>query len=177
MTREDAFYQTYTYLLNHIADRVGLPAEIFIDDRTDRYSKRNEMVTNIGNNMLAQLASKGRLESVEKIKSHDCVGVQVADVLTGAITAAHARKLNPTLPLHAGKALAIERLAEMLGWDDLCYDTFPSPKINVWHFPIQYRGPTRMICWGREPRYVTGADILRFRSRASEPKLLERKSA
>src|SRR5258708_2910675 len=40
-TREDAFYQTFTFLLNHIANRASLPAEIYVDNRSDRYSKRD----------------------------------------------------------------------------------------------------------------------------------------
>ena len=178
-TREDAFYQTFTFLLNHIADRAGRPTEIYIDDRCDSYAKRDEKVAKIGNNMLAQIASAGRLESLHKIESHDCVGVQVADVLTGAINAAHARKLNSSIPLHPGKSLAIERLAEMLGWDDLCYDTMPSTKINIWHFPIEYRAfpATRAVLWGREPRYISAVDFLRSRKAPSAKHLLVRKSA
>jgi hypothetical protein len=143
MTKEDAFYQTYTYLLQHIASRANLPAEIFIDDRCDSYAKRDEMIENIGNNMLAQLASAGRLSDVHKVNSHDYVGVQVADLLTGAVNAAHARLLNAKISIQPGKRLAIERLAEMLGWDDLCYDTMPSDKFNIWQFPIEYRAMPR----------------------------------
>ena len=51
-TREDAFYQTFTLLLQHIADRTSLPAEIYVDNRGDRYAKRDEMMRTIGNNML-----------------------------------------------------------------------------------------------------------------------------
>jgi hypothetical protein len=178
-THEDAFYQTFTFLLNHIAARAGHPTKIFIDDRSDSYSKQDEKISKIGNNMLAQLASTGRLESVQKIESHNCVGVQVADVLTGAINAAHARKLKPRIPLHLGKSLAIERLAEILGWDDLCYDTLPSDKINIWHFPIQYRAfpATLPVLWGREPRYISAVDLLRCRKAPSAKQLVVRKSA
>ena len=178
-TREDAFYQTFTLLLQHIADRASLPAEIYVDNRSDRYAKRDEMMRTIGNNMLTQVASAGRLASVQKIESHDCVGVQVADILTGAITAAHARKLNPATPLHPGKKLAIERLAEMLGWDDLCYDTMPSDKINIWHFPKEYRASpaTRAVLRGREPRYITAVDLLRSRTPPLAKDVLVRKSA
>jgi len=179
-TKEEAFYKTYTLLLSHIADRCGLPAEIFIDDRTDSYNKRDEAMAKIANNMLAKLASNGHLESVTKIKSHDCPGVQIADMLTGAFNASHARLLNPRLPLHYGKKIAIERIAEMLGWDDLCYDTMPSDRVNVWHFPIQFRNfpATRPVLWGREPRYVTAVDLMRARSSGDIRKVVAaRKSA
>lgn len=111
MTREDAFYQTYIFLLRHIARRANLPAEVYIDDRSDSYAKRDEMVEKIGNHMLVQLASEGRLSAVQKVPSHGCLGVQVADLLTGAINAAHLRWLNQDLSLHHGKEVAIERIS------------------------------------------------------------------
>ena len=143
MTREDAFYQTYTYLLRHIAKRANRPSEIYVDDCDDSYAKRDEMIEHIGNNMLAQLAGKGRLTGVHKADSRAYVGIQVADVLTGAVNAAHARRFDPEFTPHLGKQLAIERLAKMVGWNDLCYDTFPSNKFNVWHFPTEYRARPR----------------------------------
>src|SRR5688500_18999693 len=87
MTREKAFYKTYTLLLRHIASRANLPSEIFIDDRSDSYPKRHEVMENIGNHMLAQLASAGRLTGVHKVDSRQHVGIQVADLLTGAVNA------------------------------------------------------------------------------------------
>ncbi|HEV7684045.1 MAG TPA: DUF3800 domain-containing protein [Pyrinomonadaceae bacterium] len=178
-TKEDAFYKTYALLLRHIAERANLPAEIFIDDRSDTYAKRDEMMKTIGNNMLAQLATSGRLTGVRKVRSHDCIGVQVADLLTGAVNASHARFLNARTPLHSGKGLAIERLARMIGWDDLCYDTMPSNKFNIWHFPIEYRAdpssrPIQPISY---VPYVTAADLLRGATRASSSPALLWKSA
>ena len=139
VTKEAAFYQTYTYLLRHIAKRAKVTADVYIDERSDAYAKRHVVVEKIGNNMLEQLASRGRLGSVRKVSSSRYVGIQIADLLTGAINAAHSLRLNPKLPIHPGKRLAIERLSEILGWDDLCYDTMPSEKFNIWHFPIEYR--------------------------------------
>jgi hypothetical protein len=161
MTKEDAFYQTYTLLLQHIAHRANLPAEVYIDDRRDSYAKRDEMVEKIGNNMLAQLASKGQLSAVRKIPSHGCVGVQVADLLTGAVNAAHQRLLKPESSLHRGKEVAIERLAQMLGWDDLCYDTMPSDKFNIWHFPIEFRAhpKTMSVAPASTVPYISSAEL------------------
>jgi hypothetical protein len=179
MTKEDAFYQTYTYLIRHIANRASLPSEIFIDDRTDGYAKRDEMMENIGNNMLAQLASAGRLTGVHKVDSRECVGVQVADLLTGAVNAAHARLLNRRFPLHSAKRLAIERLARMLGWDDLCYDTFPSLKFNIWQFPKEYRAfpQTRVVNPTGDVPYVSAVDLLRARDHQIVAPALSLKSA
>jgi len=179
MTREEAFYKTYTLLLRHIASRANLPSEIFIDDRSDSYPKRHEVMENIGNHMLAQLASAGRLTGVHKVDSRQHVGIQVADLLTGAVNAAHARRINPRLPLHSGKRVALDRLAQMLGWDDLCYDTMPSDKFNIWHFPIEYRAvpKTRPIMRATEIPYVSPVDLLRASEHAPETAANSRKSA
>jgi hypothetical protein len=167
VTKETAFYQTYTYLLRHIAKRAKVTADVYIDDRSDAYSKRHEVVQKIGNSMLQRLASKGRLGSVRKVPSNRYVGIQVADLLTGAINAAHSLWLNPKLPIHPGKRLAIERLAEVLGWDDLCYDTMPSEKFNIWHFPVEYRcvPRTQTIEPAARIQYVSSVDLL-HRSKA-----------
>jgi hypothetical protein len=161
VTKETAFYQTYTYLLRHIVSRAKVTADVYIDDRSDAYAKRHEVVEKIGNNMLQKLANKGRLGTVCKVPSSQYVGIQIADLLTGAINAAHSLRLNPRLPIHPGKRLAIERLAEMLGWDDLCYDTMPSDKFNIWHFPIEYRSfPKTKNLELDVIRYVSSVDLI-----------------
>jgi hypothetical protein len=109
--QEVAFYKTYTYLLRHIVRRLQDTARVLIDARWDRYGKRDEAMLTIGNRMLARLASRGRLGAVTKVDSHQCPGVQCADVLTG------------------------------------------------WHFPTEFRGPSR----DPGPRvgvpYVTADDL------------------
>jgi hypothetical protein len=150
--KEEAFYLTYTYLLRHIARRANETTNVFIDDRADTYAKRHEVVETIGNHMLVQLESKGRLDSVTKVKSHDYPGIQIADLLTGAITTAHVRHLDRAHSLNPGKRLAIDRMAWLLSWDDLCYDTYPHPRFNIWHFPIEYRAtPGSMLPQPRGP--------------------------
>ena len=178
-SKEAAFYQTYTYLLRHMVRRAKETADVYIDDRPDAYAKRHEVVEKIANNMLTRLASKGRLGAVHKVPSHERIGVQVADLLTGAINAAHGRKLDPSMPMHFGKRLAIERMSEMLGWDDLCYDTMPSPKFNIWHFPIEYRSMprTREIVSSTKVPYVSSADLLLARHAASSQREILRKTA
>lgn len=159
--KEVAFYKTYTQLLRHIARRTKDMVEVYIDDRSDSYSKQHEVIETIGNHMLAQLQSSGRLTSVTKASSKDVVGIQAADILTGAINAAHQRYLDPKTQFHAGKVLAIKRLAEMLGWDDLCYDTMPDPRMNIWHFPLEYRDVPRTHAYRfRETiSYVSAKDL------------------
>lgn len=159
--QERAFYQTYTFLLRHVLARVRDTAEISIDARSDSYAKQHEVVETIGNRMLAKLASTGRIETVKKVDSKTSPGIQVADLLTGAVNAGHVLHLKPDTQVHRGKLLAISRIAEMLGWDHLCYDTFPHPKFNVWHFPIEYRAnpASRNPVPATTVPYVTLADF------------------
>ncbi len=70
-----------------------------------------------------------------KENSREFPGIQVADVFTGAITASHNLYLDPTAEVNAGKRLLIERLAAVLGWEDLATDTFPQSQFNIWNFP------------------------------------------
>lgn len=142
-SKEAAFYQTYTYLLRHVVARTSSISDVYIDHRSDSYGKRHEMVESIGNSMLAQLESSGRLNSVNKVSSREYGGVQIADVLTGAINSSHIRFIDSRHQVNPGKDLAITRLARVIDWDDLCYDTFPHEKFNIWHFPIEYRGVPR----------------------------------
>jgi hypothetical protein len=159
--REKAFYQTYTFLLRHILNRVKDTAEIFIDDRSDSYDKQHEVVETIGNRMLSKLQSSGRLASIKKADSKETPGIQVADLITGAIVAGHNLHLNPGFRMHHGKGVALARVAQSLGWDRLCYDTYPEPQFNVWHFPIEYRATpaTVKIVPASQVPFVCAADL------------------
>lgn len=159
--RETAFYKTYTQLLKSTARKAGKITKVFIDDRSDAYAKQHEAMEIIGNHMLVQLASDGRLGAVTKVPSDLTPGVQVADVLTGLIVAGHSLVLNESYALNKGKRLAVDRAARMLGWDRLCYDTMPGSKLNIWHFPVEYRAKprTREVVRARRAEQVTRQDL------------------
>lgn len=159
--REKAFYVIYTQLLKHIAKRGGTLTSVFIDERLEKYALNHETMEIIGNRMLNLLASTGRLK-VQRVSSICTPGVQVADLLTGLVVAAHKRRLDPSASLNPGKKLAIERAARLFGWDDLCYDTRPNSRFNIWHFPIEYRSDpkTREVKSPfRIPDYVVRGDL------------------
>lgn len=156
--QDTAFYQTYTWLLRHIARRAKGTTEVLIDAKSDKYPKHHEVVQTIGNRMLARLATGSTLGTVTKVDSKDCIGVQLADVLTGAVNSAHLLATQP-ISIHAGKQLAIARIAQQLGWDHLAYDTYPHAKFNVWHFPQEYRGPSRDPVFSGTIPYVIAADV------------------
>jgi hypothetical protein len=158
LDRETAFYQTYTFLLRHIVRRAS-DMDVFIDNRSDRYGKHDEVVQTVGNRMLARLAATGRLGSVKKADSASTAGIQVADLLTGAVNTAHQCRLCPTFRVHSGKHAAIQRLASMLGWTNLAHDTYPHPKFNVWHFPTEFRGPSRDPVFRADVPYVCADDL------------------
>jgi hypothetical protein len=156
---EAAFYKTYTYLLRYIVRRAKEMADVVIDARSDRYRKHDEAVQTIGNRMLAALAETGRLQSVTKADSADTPGIRVADVLTGAVNTAHLCRLCPRYSVHAGKRVAMDRLAKMLGWPHLAHDTYPHEKFNIWHFPTEFRGPSRDPIFADRVPYVCAGDI------------------
>jgi hypothetical protein len=161
MTREKAFYRTYTQLLTTVAKRGAAPTKVSIDERSDSYPRNNEVIELVGNRMLAQLAESGTLKNVEMVSSAATPGIQVADVLVGLIVAAHTRLLDLDAPMNPAKHLAIDRVATMFGWDHLFYDTMPLSKLNIWHFPIEWRAQprTRDIKYSGMVPYVSKVDL------------------
>lgn len=139
---EDAFYTTYYLLAKHASSSFsGSEIDLVIDDKSDRYPKRTEVLQKVTNNALTKLGSTGTVESVLKVDSKKSRLIQMSDIMIGAATASTNRFLGGSLELHPGKAEMIARLAGLLGWDDLAYDTWPNPHINLWHFPPEtFRG-------------------------------------
>lgn len=136
---EDAFYTTYNLLLTHLVKLKEGEYRVYIDDRSDAYDKQDEVVHVIGNRMLRKKGREGELIEVQKSDSRLRSGIQVVDVLTGAVVSAHNHALTPNMPIHPGKIVVIKRLAELLGLPGLETDTFPDSDINIWHFPQEHR--------------------------------------
>ena len=136
---EKAFYLSFTFLLRHRLDLGNADYTVLMDDRSDRYSKQHEVVEKVTNYMASQIDAQGRLTRVSKADSRHYPGIQAADMLTGAITSAHNQYLHPQAGISPGKQLLIDRLASVLGWDALHYDTYPEDKFNIWHFPEEWR--------------------------------------
>jgi Protein of unknown function (DUF3800) len=144
MDEEAAFYTSYTMLLKFCADQLNSGIEAAIDNKSDSYGKQTEVVQTIANHQLKD--KLGHVDVVEKYDSKDEVLIQVADLFTGAINASHNLWLKPNAQIHAGKKIAISKLAECFGWDALHYDTFPNTSLNIWHFPQnEYRGKPRTM--------------------------------
>jgi hypothetical protein len=160
--RDEAFYTTYTLLMNHLAGKRVGEYDVYIDQRPDRYPKHDEAMEIISNHMLARTPSSSRISFVRKPDSKLVPGIQIADVLTGAINASHREYLDSSFRLQRGKRVLMDRLAQMLGWDALWYDTMPNATFNIWHFPQEgYRATprTRAVRISSEVSYVSEEDL------------------
>lgn len=140
---EEAFYQTYQFLASHVAKSGNDPFELWIDERSDSYGKRTEVVHKITNYVTAKRNGTAELLGVKMIDSKLNPLLQMADMLTGAITSDTHRHLSDSGAHSAGKDEVIRRFAGLIGWDRLCYDTYPNPNFNIWHFPTEFRARPR----------------------------------
>jgi hypothetical protein len=137
--REHAFYQTYTYLLKNMARHIKSPLQVYIDQKCDKYDKNDEVVGIIANNMLVNIGQSRSVQNVVMANSKDHLGLQVVDILTGAVNSGFLKFLNPQLVLSDAKEAAFPKLAATLGWDAFHYDTYPNLDFNIWHFPSENR--------------------------------------
>ena len=141
--REKAFYQTYQLLASHVARSGDDPFELWMDERSDRYDKHTEVVRIITNYRTARASGTADLLDVKMVDSKTNVILQMADMLTGAVTADTHAYLGGDRTQSAGKTELIRRFAALFGWERLCYDTWPNPALNIWHFPTEFRARPR----------------------------------
>ena len=160
--QETAFYKMYNQLLTDRVRRVAGHYTVHFDDRSDAYDKNDEVMHIVSNHMLRQCKVKGNLNSVTKRDSRESPGIQVADLFTGAITASHNLYLDPAADVNGGKRILIDRLASILGWQDLASDTFPEETFNIWNFPWkEYRNcpGSRSIAPKMSVQYVASEEL------------------
>jgi hypothetical protein len=160
--QDDAFYTTYSLLLQHCAKRAPGTYTAFIDARSDTYPKHDEALQVITNHMLARIPKAAKLTAVTKSDSKRFAGIQTADMFTGAINASHLLYLDTNCQISDGKRLLLVRLAAVLGWDALHYDTYPNHDFNIWHFPHEgYRAvpATLNVSPNLDVPYVSAEDL------------------
>ena len=145
--KEEAFYQTYQLLASHVARSGDDPFEMRIDQRSDSYGKRTEVVRIITNYATAKRHGTADLLDVTMIDSRTNVILQMADMLIGAITADTHKYLSDDRAHSIAKDELVRRFAAFVGWHRLCYDTYPNTDFNIWHFPTEFRArpSTRQI--------------------------------
>lgn len=138
--KEMAFYQTYTLLVKNVARQLRSPIEVIMDQKIDKYKKNDEVTGIIANHMLARSGTDKFIRSATMHDSKHHLGLQVADILTGAVNSGYLKFLNSNLKLSIAKEITFKRMAQMLGWDMFHYDTYPNKDFNIWHFPLEMRG-------------------------------------
>lgn len=134
--KERGFYVTYHKLLKNIMKYARGNYRVFIDNRSDKYKKQDEVLQKITNYTL----ESGEISEINKSDSRLHPAIQTVDLLTGAINASHNSYLKKIEISNRGKRIFINKFAEILGWDALYYDTFPKEEFNIWQFPTEYRG-------------------------------------
>jgi hypothetical protein len=117
-------------LVKNVAKQMKSDVEVIIDQKIDKYKKNDEVTGIVANHMLARAGMKKLVKSVTMHDSKHHLGLQVVDILTGAVNSGYLKYLNPRLELSVAKELAFERMAALLGWDVFHYDTFPN-KISI----------------------------------------------
>lgn len=159
--REEAFYTTYSLLLKGLLSSKDHSAEVLLDDRNDSYPKQEEVLQIVTGNMLRQIGSATDISSLTKEDSRKHWGLQLVDLIAGAVDCAHNLYLNPSAQVSPGKLLFIERFSSILGWDRLVYDTYPNSEFNIWHFPSEYRADpeSRHIDFDSSVPFVTAEDL------------------
>ncbi|WP_417535727.1 DUF3800 domain-containing protein [Methylophaga sp.] len=115
---------------------------VYVDPIASRYSKADEAVEVISNNILNQrFNSKSPVKAVLTKDSKETPLIQLCDLMLGAVMETwHQRTSNPT------KLAIRDCIAKHLGWDSLSYDTLPTErKFNIWYFhdPMRERRQVR----------------------------------
>jgi hypothetical protein len=113
--------------------RPGKHYMIRVDPIHSSYKKADEAAEVILSNILQQAPSlKGArtIDSLITVDSRQTSGVQLADLLVGAVLAARHGDITSS-----PKKALVQRIAAHLGWPDLASDTMPSAqKFNIWRF-------------------------------------------
>lgn len=135
--REEAMRKHYTLLLTNKIRTFALGrSDRRYRIRVDRldcfgYQKSHEAIEAVGNNVLNKRMRERLIEDVLAVDSKETAGVQLADVLLGAVASVWQKKQ----PSNSGKLQFRDELAGYLGWPDLKADTGPEQwKFNIWHF-------------------------------------------
>lgn len=151
-TKEEAFYITFTQIITKAADLINDELIICCDKRNDRYDKHHEVCQIISNHFL-KLNDLAKIKDISCCDSKECDSIQAVDYITGAINASHRYFFNSRININPGKICCIKLMSQMLGWDNLSWDTWKNHKFNIWAFPVEFRA-TRGFSKNFNPRNV-----------------------
>jgi hypothetical protein len=136
---EEAFFTTYDFLLRQSSSGLNAKVKVHLDQKSTSYPKQDEVMQIITNRMLAKLKTSSTIEHVSMENSKFHWGLQATDILTGAVNTGYLLFFDPTAQMQEAKKIAVSKMAEVLGWDVLAYDTMPNNDFNIWHFPPETR--------------------------------------
>jgi hypothetical protein len=136
---EQAFYTTYDYLIRESSKSKNAKITVFADQKSNSYAKQDELMQIITNHMLARLPTSSMIQHVAMEDSKYHWGLQAVDIITGAVNSGYHLYFDPSAQMQDAKKIAIRKMANILGWDNLVYDTMPNNNFNIWHFPIETR--------------------------------------
>ncbi|WP_439291219.1 DUF3800 domain-containing protein [Lonepinella koalarum] len=109
-----------------------------VDDLPFSYEKSDESMHIIANNIIRQKTGvENAITELREINSKQCVGVQLCDLLLGAVLSGYQKDSTSER-----KQVLSKLIAEYLGWDSLAYDTLQNEKkFNIWYFYDPTKGP------------------------------------
>lgn len=126
----------FTLLLAKKIQRFASPGKVYrirVDPMHSRYAKADEAAEVILRRMIekkARLPGKQTIHSLLTVDSKETPGVQLSDLLLGAVMAARHGVITA-----ASKTALVARIADHMGWPDLHSDTYPAVrKFNIWRF-------------------------------------------
>ncbi len=125
----------FTLFLANKLVRFAKPQKFYrirVDPLPSRYKKADEAAEVILRNLMQQKRNLRRetIHSLRTVDSRDTPGIQLCDILLGAIVSA--RRNNATA---AAKLALRDHIAGRLGWPSLEFDTLPREwKFNIWRF-------------------------------------------
>lgn len=99
----------------------------------------------ITNHMLSKVPTSSKIEHLTMENSKLMPGIQAVDIITGAINTGYHLHFHGDADIKLAKKLAISKMAKVLGWNGLHYDTYPNDHFNIWHFPIETRGNPKTL--------------------------------
>jgi hypothetical protein len=136
--KEQAFYQTLTQLITTITEMINDNIIVQCDERNNKYDNHHEVCQIIANHYLKERCL-AKVQDIKACSSKNCAPIQVVDYITGAINASHRYYQNNEININHGKLKCIELMSNILGWDNLAWDTWKNVKFNIWSFPLESR--------------------------------------
>ncbi len=113
---------------------------VIVDPLPSRYKKADEAAAKIANHTLRRDIGSELITTLVTRDSRATLGIQVADILLGAILAGWQGEVT------SGPKLRLTQfVADHLGWQDTFSDTYPTEaKVNIWHFDTPGKSKRRV---------------------------------